>query len=91
MRDALLKEMKCDTLPALAHPGGYPLYYVTRDGGRLCPDCANGKNGSEAANPEAADDSQWEVVAVQQHLEGEPVTCDHCYIDIESAYGMPDD
>ena len=31
-----------------AWPGGYPVIYITEDSGVLCPNCANGKNDSEA-------------------------------------------
>lgn len=73
--------------PSFAWPGGYPLYYITANGGVICPDCANGKNGSEAgdANP----DPQWRLVVVDVHYEGEPMACDHCGDEIESAYGIP--
>ncbi len=77
------------TLPTYAWPGGYPLFYLTKDCGVLCPDCANGKNGSEAH--ETSDDPQWRLVACDVHWEGEPLTCDHCNAEIESAYGGEDD
>ena len=35
-------------LVSYAWPGGYPVIYITEDNGVLCPDCANGKNDSEA-------------------------------------------
>jgi hypothetical protein len=77
-------------LSAFAWPGGYPIYYTTRDGGTLCPACANGENGSDAALP-GQDDPQWHVVAADIHWEGDPMMCDHCYKDIESAYGVPEE
>jgi len=77
------------TLPSYAWPGGYPIYYLTKDCGVLCPDCANGKHGSEAH--EANDDPQWRLVACDVHWEGEPLTCDHCNAEIESAYGEDDE
>ena len=76
-------------LPAFAWPGGYPLYYLCGDNGVLCPDCANGKNGSEA-NEHASDDPQWHLVAVDVHWEGDPLVCSHCNAQIESAYGIPE-
>lgn len=77
------------TLPAYAWPGGYPMFYLTKDDGVLCPDCANGKNGSGAS--ETQDDPQWQVVAGDVHWEGQPLTCDHCHQEIESAYGDPEE
>jgi hypothetical protein len=74
--------------PAFAWPGGYPLYYLTADNGILCPECANGRHGSEAGDRNT--DPQWRLVAVEVHWEGEPLTCDHCQAKIESAYGIPE-
>lgn len=80
-----LREDNGGNLPAYAWPGGYPLYYLTADNGCLCPDCANGKNGSEAH--EDNEDKSWRLVACDVHYEGEPITCDHCGEQVESAYG----
>ncbi len=77
------------TLPAYAWPGGYPVYYVTADGGEMCPACANGGNGSEATEDADAED-QWRLVANDVHWEGESLWCDHCGGEIESAYGPVD-
>jgi hypothetical protein len=73
--------------PAFAWPGGYPLVYRTADGGALCPECVNGRHGSEAGdrNP----DPQWRLTGCDVHWEGEPITCDHCGARVESAYGVP--
>ncbi len=75
--------------PAFAWPGGYPIVYYTADNAVLCPDCANGKNGSEAGSKH--EDPQWRLVACDVHWEGPPETCEHCNAQIESAYGEPDD
>ncbi len=80
-----IKKLRDDNegrLPAYAWPGGYPLFYVTADGGCLCPDCANGPDASEDA-----DDPQWRLVAYDVHWEGPALTCEHCGAEIESAYG----
>lgn len=76
-------------LSAYAWPGGYPLVYLCADGGDLCPECANGDNGSEAT-AEDASDPQWHVVDAYVHYEGPPVVCGHCETAIDSAYGDPD-
>jgi hypothetical protein len=73
-------------LPAYSDLGGYPIFYVVKDGGVLCPACANGANGSLAAEPEQ-EDAQWAIVEADIHWEGEAWPCDHCGGDIESAYG----
>ena len=80
-------------LDAYAWPGGYQIVYYTADNGVLCPDCANGKNGSEASeklDPECPDDNQWRLVASDIYYEGPAVYCDHCNAEIESVYGDPD-
>lgn len=80
------------TLPSYAWPGGYPIYYTFKDGGICCPDCANGKNGSEAkeGHDGSNEDDQWQIVSQDVHWEGEPMICDHCGKQIESAYGNPE-
>lgn len=82
-------------LMSYAWPGGYPIYYLTEDSGVLCPNCANGDNGSEAHTESedcdhCPDDRQWLIVAADIHWEGPPMDCDHCGGEIESAYGDPD-
>jgi len=72
--------------PAYAWPGGYPLAYMTADGGCLCPDCANSKEAREAL-ADCPDDRQWLVTSWFIHYEGAPITCDNCGGQIESAYG----
>lgn len=62
----------------LAHyawPGGYPLYYLTRDGLTVCPQCAN-RDVDQSQEPVAAD-TNWEDPAL---------TCDDCEERIPSAY-----
>ena len=76
-------------LPAFAWPGGYPLIYFVADGACICPACANGANGSDATeDPEA--DKQWRLTACDVYWEGQPLQCEHCNEDIDSAYGDPD-
>jgi hypothetical protein len=57
---------------------------VTADGGLLCVTCANGGNGSRAADvdldPATPDDAQWRIVGAQT-LENRPIAdraCAHC-------------
>jgi hypothetical protein len=73
-------------------PGGYPLYFVCDDGGALCFACGGGKrlNRKEIihsiARPEYLD-KQWRVRAMEINWEEADLLCDHCYKQIESAYG----
>ncbi len=74
--------------PSYGWPGGYPVIYICRDSGVLCPDCANGENGSDATVNN--DDPQWDILGMDIYWEGPALQCDHCNADIESAYGDPE-
>jgi len=65
-------------LPEFAWPGLYPLYYMSEEGTIFCCECAN----QEDANPE--------IVYYEAHWEGEPLICEGCGKEIESAYGIPE-
>jgi hypothetical protein len=71
------------TLPAYAWPSGYPIYYVTADGGVLCPGCANSDGTTNDAN---ADDKQWYIVGQGINYEDADLVCDHCECTVEAAY-----
>jgi hypothetical protein len=62
--------------------GGYPLFYLCGDGGVLCAACATADGQTEDPH-----DPQWHLVAADVNWEGDPIPCDHCGEDIESAYG----
>ena len=84
MRDMTIAEMRSKGIfEHVSWPGGYPLYYVTKDGGILCPECCN-KNLTLLNDP---DDPQWYVVDCYANWEDTELTCDHCNNKIESAYG----
>lgn len=80
---------------AYAWPGGYPLYYVCRDGGALCPKCV------KAEEPLAHDncpreqcrehDPQWCIIGHGINWEDPDLYCDHCGSRIESAYAEPEE
>ena len=73
--------------PSWAWPGGYPLVYFTRDGGCLCPSCAN-----ENINLTLDKDyDQWCIVAQEINYEEKGLICDNCYADIPAAYGDDDE
>lgn len=77
------------TLPAYAWPGGYPIFYMTADNAVLCPDCANGKNGSEATETDDGSNEckQWLLICAEINYEDEAMYCEHCNVQIQSAYG----
>lgn len=72
---------------AYAWPGGYPLFYVCKDGGVLCPACANLPESLTAT----ATDPDWFVTGCDANYEDDSLSCDHCSSPIESAYGPDDD
>jgi len=67
-----------------AWPGGYPIFYITKDGGRLCSRCAN-DNIKLTSDPQAEDD--WRIVAADINYEDPDLFCDNCCERCESAYG----
>jgi len=68
-------------LPAYAWPGGYPMFYLAKDNGVLCPKCAN------EFMPDRDNDEQLEPVAYDVNWEDSALYCEHCNERIESAYG----
>ena len=90
LRKRLQLEVNRDPLPAYAWPGGYPLYYVCSDGGCLCPKCVNAEIAEIDDSTRRRLRDGWQLEGVGVHWEGEPIVCDHCGAEIESAYGMPD-
>lgn len=75
-----------DAFPSLTWPGFSPLIYVTKDNGVLCADCVN----KWLEEPDQYDAEQMAPWVYDIYYEGPPVQCDHCYAEIESAYGDPD-
>lgn len=67
--------------PSHAWPGGYPLYYITKDCGVLSPQAAN-----ENIKLTLGDDPQWQIVSVEINYEDQDLVCDHLGIKIEAAY-----
>jgi len=80
--DLSVYEMENGKLQSYTWPGGYPIFYVTADCGKLCPDCAN-------ANRELlsdVNDPQWFVICCDVNYEDVDLTCDNCNKPIEAAY-----
>jgi len=66
-----------------AWPGGYPIYYYTKDCGVLCPKCAN----EELLRTIDPEDEQFYVVDGSINYEDTDLHCDHCGGRVPSAYG----
>lgn len=75
-----------DPLPAFAWPGGYPVYYVFRDGGVCCPDCAN-RNIASIDRERTNSHGGWALAESDVNWEDDNLACDHCHDQIPSAYG----
>ena len=71
-----------------AWPGGYPMFFVTADGGTLSWKAAQECRG-EIVRSIARQDmhSGWRVVGVDINWEDESLYCDHTGEKIPSAYG----
>ena len=68
-------------------PGGYETFGTMKDGGIICSECANKEVKLIVSALKNKNDPQWELVATEVPWEGEPLVCDHCNRQIESAYG----
>lgn len=64
-------------LPRYSDLGSYPLIYLQSGHTVLCHDCAT--------------EAGLGVEHAHAHWEGPALECDECSIEIESAYGDPDD
>jgi hypothetical protein len=80
LKDKLKDALVNGQLPTYAWPGGYPVYYLAKDNGVLCPKCAN--EFTEGRD----NDTQLEPVAFDVNWEDPQLFCEHCNTRIESAY-----
>lgn len=90
VRRHLKMEVNRTPLDAYAWPGGYPLFYPCRDGGVLCPACANREVALIDAAVRDGTDRQWDVYGVDVNWDNDDLCCDHCSQPIPSAYGEPE-
>jgi len=86
---------KANFLEALQHPvawpGGYPTYFITKDGGAICPACGKKEKDLIIEAIESKSDPQWEVIHHEVNYENDGLYCDNCNKQIESAYGDTED
>ena len=77
---------------AYAWPGGYPLYFVTADGGALSFVSAE-ENAAQIRDALIARDtsSGWCVMALETNWEDRNLTCDHSGARIVCAYEGSDE
>ena len=69
-----------------AWPGGYPLYFVTSDGGALSFDTVRAEFRSVLDSVKTETDDGWRVVACDVNWENGSLLDDHTGDPIESAY-----
>lgn len=70
-----------------AWPGGYPLFFMTRDGAALCFDCVR-KEFRQIVWDFLNDTSTgWRIAGCEVNWEDSECNCDHCSKLIPSAYG----
>jgi hypothetical protein len=70
-----------------AWPGGYPLYFVTSDGGALSFDTVKAELFNVIWEIQTETDGGWRVVGCDINYEDGDLVCDHSGDPIESAYG----
>ncbi len=71
---------------AYAWPGGYPVYYVTTDGGALCPKCMTAERAQIVRSTVERQHDGWALEGSDINWEDSQLYCDHCSKRIESAY-----
>ena len=69
-----------------AWPGGYPKFYVTRDGSVLSHEALESEWNAVRRAIVRGDDPQWEVTGMDANWEDPDLYCDHTGKRIESAY-----
>jgi hypothetical protein len=70
-----------------AWPGGYPLFFVTNDGGAICFACGRSEFRCIADSIRTECSDGWRVMGCDINYEDSSLYCDHCGKPIESAYG----
>lgn len=71
-------------LESYSFPGMYPLFYITKDNGVLCPECARNAEAEGLTND--PNDPQWYIVAADINHEDASLYCDANDERIPSAY-----
>ena len=69
-----------------AWPGGYPLYFITSDGGALSFEAVKQERRNILDSIATGCDDGWRVVGMDINYEDGNLFCDHLNERIESAY-----
>ncbi len=67
-------------------PGGYPLFFVTSDGGALCHACVRAEYRQVSTAIRQHLEDGWRVDGLCANYEDSRLYCDHCGEQIEAAY-----
>ena len=70
-----------------AWPGGYPVYFLTSDGGALSFQAAKQERRLIIDSIANGYNDGWQVIGMDVNWEDENLICDHTGERIESAYG----
>lgn len=85
VRKAVGLEVSRKPLPKCTDIGGYPLFYVFKDGSLCCPNCANGNIAAIDAERNNSHGG-WALDGYDTNWEDTELACDHCGEFIPSAY-----
>lgn len=69
-----------------AWPGGYAILALMNDGEILCFNCVQ-----QEEIHEGGDTGEWCFKDTFIHWEGPPLICAHCYKELKSEYGDPEE
>lgn len=76
LEDQIMNIPSIGNRESYAWPGGYPLFYISKQNNICCPECANREV-----------DQSDEIIAMDINYEDDDLYCDDCGKKIESAYG----
>lgn len=89
--NSVIEEIKTFIREPYAWPGGYPKVLVMRDGECLCDKCAKSEFKEICYATTTNFNDGWQAEGSMIHYEGAPIICAHCNVEIESAYGEPEE
>jgi len=71
--------------------GGMHILFLMGDDEPMCFDCV--KENPEEINSEMNEpcDRRWQIKTDFAHWEGQPLECSHCYKELPSHYGDPEE
>ncbi len=86
----LISDFRRDLDSPYAWPGGYPKYFITRDGAALSVESAKANADLITESMRDRSNDGWQVTACAINWEDAELYCDHSSERIESAYAEED-